>query len=69
MIKQNPKVSMGVIDYANAPAKEVYTGDYLKSIEKQDVNAYGISTIFDLMETIEADLAAKHPHKQLTINL
>ena len=62
MIQQNPKVSMGIIEYANAPEKEVFVEDYLKNIDR-----HGMKTIFELMETIEADLASKHPHKQTAI--
>ena len=62
MIQKNPKVSMGIINYANAPASEVFTGDYLRGIER-----HGMKTVLELMETIEADLAAKHPHKQTAI--
>jgi hypothetical protein len=63
MIEQNPNVHMGTINYANAPKAEVFTRDYLQNIDR-----HGMNTIFELMETIEADLAAKHPHKQTTIN-
>jgi hypothetical protein len=62
MIQQNPKVSMGTINYANAPEKEVFVEDYLQHIDR-----HGIKTIFELMETIEADNASRHPHKQTAI--
>jgi hypothetical protein len=62
MIIMNPNVHMGTIDYANAPAAEVFTRDYLKNIDR-----HGMKTIFELMEAIEADLASKHPHKQTAI--
>lgn len=63
MIQDNPMISMGVIKYRNAPESEVFTGDYLKNIDR-----HGMKTIFELMEIIEADVANKHPHKQTTIN-
>ena len=62
MIEQNPDISLGIITYANAPISEVFTKDYLRSIEKHDMK-----TIFEIMEIIEKDLANKHPHKQTTI--
>jgi hypothetical protein len=62
MIQQNPKVSMGTIKYANAPEKELFVEDYLQHIDRYDMNI-----IFELMEIIEADSAARHPHKQIKI--
>jgi hypothetical protein len=62
MITKNPNVHMGTIDYANAPAGNVFTRDYLQNIDR-----HGMETIFDLMEMIEADLASKQQHKQTAI--
>jgi len=62
MVQQYPDVSMGVIDYANAPKKEVFTKDYLRNMDR-----HGMDTIFELMEIIEAHLASQHPHKQLNL--
>jgi hypothetical protein len=63
MITQNPDVSMGTIDYANAKPKEVFVTDYLKNIDK-----HGTTTLFDLMETIESDIASRQLYKQAKID-
>ena len=59
LIEQYPNVHMGDIDYANAPKASVFTRDYLRGIEKQ-----GTKTLLELIEAIEAHLAALHPHQQ-----
>jgi len=61
MVQQYPDISMGFIDYANAPKKEVFTGSY------KQFDRYDMDTIFELMEIIEAHLASEHPHKQLNL--
>lgn len=62
LITKYPNITMGVIDYVNAPAATVTTGDYLKNIER-----HGVKTWLELIETIEEHIASKHPHKQTTI--
>ena len=62
MITENPNVSMGTINYANAGMAEVFTKSYLPGIE-----CHSMKIIFKLMEAIEADLASKQVYKQKTI--
>jgi hypothetical protein len=57
MIEANPDVNM------NVHGAKVTTRVYLCGFEY-----HRMDTVFQLMEAIEADLAAKHPHKQTAIN-
>ena len=63
LIEKYPNVHMGDIDYANAPKASVFTRDYLRGIEK-----HGMKTLFEIMEAIEAHIAALHPHKQVVMD-
>lgn len=52
----NPDVMIGNVDIIT------YSKDYIGKINNVDMNS-----VFIIMEAIEEDLKAKHPHKQTTI--
>jgi hypothetical protein len=60
LVNKYPDLSMGII-VNNTSEKELLTGDY------KHINTYEMSTIFQLMEVVEAHLASMHPHKQTNI--
>lgn len=63
LINANPEVRIPVV-HTNLPS--FYAGAYAKDY-KNELHNCNLETILHIMETIEKDIADKHPHKQIRI--